>query len=1186
MSAPRIPGDQSDRDRIARDDLDRTLFVDAGAGTGKTTELVRRICNLVVLQGVAMQEIAAITFTEAAAAELQSRVRVELERRCRDSDDPEEVRRCTAALADADRAAITTLHGFASRILGEFAVAAELPPRITVLDELSSQLAAEERWTQFMDELYADGRYDELLVHAALLVVPLEPRFAQQPSLREVAAQLNQNWDLLGPFAAQPLVPLEPLDLRDLAPLVEDLETMMAGCTNPGDKLLGKMAETVLEARHLLSLPPDSQLQLLPGFAKACGHYNGYGKKGDWPDLDAARAARPVLANLADQASARVTQGVLHRLLVLTARFVLDGAAQRRTEGGLEFHDLLVIARDLLRHHDEARTALHQRFTHLLLDEFQDTDPIQIELALLIATGTAHPGSTAWAALDPPEGSVFFVGDPKQSIYRFRRADIELFLAARGRFGANGGLARLSTNFRTVEPVLHWVNALFGSLMPDEIPGQQPAYEPLEAFRPADSGADHRPVMLGGPHPDPKVKAGALREAEAADVAAIVAEMLAEPERWPVQDLRTKQWRTVAAADITILLPTRTSLPYLRKALEGELVPYRLATGTLVYDTQEVRDLVSTLRAIDDPSDELSLVAALRSPLYGCSDVDLYTYRRAGGRWDLRSAPPAALEVNHSVAAAYRHLRTMWEQRWWLTPSAMLTRLAQERNAFLLGFGAARPADIWKRLRFLIDQARAFEEAGGGGLRAFVDWAAMQGADGARVHEPLLPETDEAAVQIMTIHGAKGLEFPVTILSGMTTTKGGRRSGVSVLWDPTGLPHLALNSQLRTAQHQLRADLEAEMDEHEKLRLLYVAATRARDHLVVSCHHQAGKDGSYAERVWSFSSGAATSLARLRQNDRDLSVGPPDVTDMSVSSSGDEATAPGGGAGGAGGSPDAGSTSADHGAGVGAVAGADLPTSDAVFAAREGWVATRAALVEPFRQARTVSATGVAETVRAAHQADAHQADTGERIEPLPEQDDDHADADADAVDGPLVRRRGRAGTAVGQAVHATLQILDLARPVEVAAVVRQQCALESIEPLAETVERLVESALASEAVGLAARHRHHKELYVAAPFAQRMLEGYVDLLVETPEGLVVIDYKTDTVSSEAEVDAKLDRYELQAASYAVALETVTGQTVSECRFVFCRPAGAIERSVRDLRGAKARVIAVLSGEGVMPPIR
>ncbi len=1153
MSTTHVPGDQAERDRITRGSLDRTLFVEAGAGTGKTTELVRRICNLVVVGGVCLHEVAAITFTEAAAAELQSRIRVEFERRSRESADPEEVRRCLAALADADRAAITTLHGFASRILGEFAVAAKLPPRIEVLDELSSQLAAEDRWQQFVDEIYDGGNHDALLTRAILLEIALEPQYLFQPSMREVAAELNQNWDLLGPLAAQPIPDIAPVDVARLLPFVERVELTMHSCTAADDKLLERLAQTVEEARQLLGLDSDSQVRALLPQAKSWEKGNSFGRKENWPDVVAARAVRAELAVQVRALADRAVQETLGGLLVLTARFVLDSAAQRRAEGGLEFHDLLVLARDLLRHHDEARAVLHQRYQHLLLDEFQDTDPIQIELALLIATSIARPGTMGWTELDPTEGSLFFVGDPKQSIYRFRRADIELFLAARDRFGADGGLARLSTNFRTVEPVLRWINALFGDRM-HEVAQQQPAYEPLEAFRAADSGADHRPVLLGGPHLDAKVKAAGLREAEADDVAAIIANMLAGPERWPVQDLRSKQWRPVTPADITILLPTRTSLPYLRQALEAAQVPYRLATGTLVYDTQEVRDLIATLRAIDDPGDESSLVAALRSALYGCSDVDLFTFRQAGGRWDLRSTPPPSLEPDHPVLSALAHLRSLREQRWWLTPSAMLARVVRERHAFLLGFGSARPADVWRRLRFLIDQARAFEQASGAGLRGFVEWAAMQGADGARVHEPLLPETDEAAVQIMTIHGAKGLEFPVTILSGMTSLSTPRAHGISLLWEPMGLPQLALNKEMKTAQHQLRADIETEMDSHEKLRLFYVAATRARDHLVVSCHHRSDAGSTYAQQAWEFAT-LAPDLIRVWP-------APTTPTADGLVGLGLAASPP---------APHSDGRSSPTSTTPPAVL-VPVPTgpglADEVLGQREAWVAARAALVQPYSTARTVSATGVVSLWLEAH---GHQGETTSLVE----QDDDQADA-VDG-DGPLVRRRGRAGTAVGQAVHATLQVLDLSRPTAVAAVVRQHCAIEAIEPLVDTVERLVAAALASDAVRLAARYPHHKELYVAAPFGERVLEGYVDLLIETPNGLVVVDYKTDTVTSEAEIDAKLDRYELQAASYAVALEAVTGQTVRECRFVFCRPSGPIERSVRDLPAAKAEVLAVLA---------
>jgi ATP-dependent helicase/nuclease subunit A len=176
-------------------------------------------------------------------------------------------------------------------------------------------------------------------------------------------------------------------------------------------------------------------------------------------------------------------------------------------------------------------------------------------------------------------------------------------------------------------------------------------------------------------------------------------------------------------------------------------------------------------------------------------------------------------------------------------------------------------------------------------------------------------------------------------------------------------------------------------------------------------------------------------------------------------------------------------------------------------------------------------------------------------------------------------RRPGRAGSAVGRAVHATLQLLDLRQPQHVAELARQQCAAEAIVELAGNVERLVQVALQSDAIRLAAAHPHHKELYVAAPVGRRVVEGYVDLLIETPVGLVVVDYKTDAVHDEAEIDARLEHYELQGAAYVAALEAVTGRSVVECRFVFLRPNGAVERRIRDLAGSRRRLLAVLGEE-------
>lgn len=180
-----VPVDQATRDLVSRDGLAQTLFVEAGAGTGKTTQLVDRIASLVLIEGVRLANIAAITFTEAAAAELQTRIRETFEKRAVTTTDDVERARCLVAITDVDLAALSTLHGFASRLLTEFAIAAGLPPRVRVLDEVSSQLAHEQRWERFVDALYAEPAYEELLLRAQRLGVAFEPQYQGHATLKD-----------------------------------------------------------------------------------------------------------------------------------------------------------------------------------------------------------------------------------------------------------------------------------------------------------------------------------------------------------------------------------------------------------------------------------------------------------------------------------------------------------------------------------------------------------------------------------------------------------------------------------------------------------------------------------------------------------------------------------------------------------------------------------------------------------------------------------------------------------------------------------------------------------------------------------------------------------------------------------------------------------------------------------------
>ena len=1116
---PLVPVDQPARDLVSRDGLGRTLFVEAGAGTGKTTQLVERVANLVLDEGVPLAGVAAITFTEAAAAELQSRIRVRFEEELAAlAEDDSRATRCRDAIAELDVASITTLHGFASRLLGEFAIDAGLPPRIRVIDEVAAQLNREDRWGRFVDRLHGDPTRAELLRRAAIVGVAVEPSFAGEVSMKQVAEVMADNWDLIEGLSSEGRPGLGPVDFSGFDASVADLCELPSLCTEPGDLFYRHLVETVIpEIAPLAAITdPDRKLRAIVAFPEKKPGPGAGGTGRAWAgDVTSAKARVRAVRDAMDQVVADTVAEVLANLLPLVAAEVLAAALDRQLAGGLEFHDLLVLSRRLLRTSASARGRLHTRFTHLLLDEFQDTDPIQLELAVLIAGSITDGAPGSWDTIDVEDGRLFFVGDPKQSIYRFRRAEIELFLRARDRFGSGGGLQRLSTNFRTVEPIINWVNEFFSARMPDEVPGMQPRYERLEAHRRVDGSVDHRPVLLGGVVDS---AAGEARELEAEAVARVIADVRAHPGAWRVCDERTAEWRDARLTDVTILVPTRTSLPALSAALADRSIPYRLATGTLVYGTQEVRDVLAAVRAIDDATDELHLVAALRSPLFACSDVDLRTYVAARGRWDISREPGDEVPADHPVRLAMAELHALWLERWWLSPSDLLVRLIDGRGAFLLGFGDPGHAEVWRRLRFLVDQARMFEESGGTGLRRFVEWTELQSDDASRVHEPLLPETDQDEVSIVTIHGAKGLEFPITILSGMGAKDSSTRSEL-VLWGDDEVA-VALKKSLRTANHEQLSGMEQEMAGHERLRLLYVAATRARDHLVVSCFRpEKHSSGSFAEVLEEFFGAPGNEHLSRR-----LELG--DDTGAVV------ATAP-----------------------------AQRPVVDD----RDEWISAREAVLAPQRAPRVMSATAVA------HAADvaAGAADDFDELEA-----DDHdvgTEAPGDEVTV-TSHRRGRAGTAIGRATHATLQVLDLADPRDVEQQVRKQCDVESIPERFDTVLAFVRSALGSDAVRQAVANPHHKEIFVAAPVGDRVIEGYIDLLIETPAGLVVVDYKTDSASSPSEIDARLTYYSLQGASYAVALEEATGLDVVDCRFVFCKRSGAVERSVTDLPAAMQHV--------------
>ncbi|HVL98213.1 MAG TPA: UvrD-helicase domain-containing protein [Egibacteraceae bacterium] len=797
--------DQAARARIATA-LDETLFVEAGAGSGKTRSLVERVVAL-VHDGTEMRHIAAITFTEKAAAELRDRIRRTLEEQRDAAADGTPARaRLQTALDQVDAAAISTLHAFAQRILSENPIEAGLPPNVAVLDEVASDIEFEDRWRSFRDALLAEPALRRCL----LLAFAADVRLVD---IRHLAAQFEANWDLVADPRRIPWGASEPPAVVT-DELVEGIEALLARrdeCADSDDLLCAYLTDQVAPYLEQLRAAPDEfeALRLLKQGKPTLKF--GHGRKGNWLDKASIAAGLTALGEARQQLADSVALACLRRIAVEVAGFTLEAAARRRTGGRLAFHDLLVLARDVLRgpHGVTVRDRLRGRYQRLLLDEFQDTDPIQIDLAVLIASADPDAAAKAWPDIAVEAGRLFFVGDPKQSIYRFRRADIDLFLAARGVFGDP---VALTTNFRASPAVIGWVNHVFGQLI-EPSTGSQPAYQPLDAAPARTDSPVGPPVAVLGAavHTDPDLRADGLREHEAADVAGAVVAALG----WQVSERGpdgTERWRDATLGDITILLPARTSLAELEQALDARGIPYRAEASSLVYATREVRELMATLRAVADPTDQLALVTALRSPVFGCGDDDLFTYKvRHGGAWHLLADPPEGLDPAHPVGAAMRYLKGLHAELAWLAPAELADRVARDRRLFELGYAAGRPREVWRRLRFVIDQARAWSEAEGGTLREYLEWARLQASESARVAETILPETDDDSVRIMTIHAAKGLQFAITIVSGMTTASRGHRSRVEVAFPPrrAGGPqgrHRSGHPGVRGVQADRRAD--------------------------------------------------------------------------------------------------------------------------------------------------------------------------------------------------------------------------------------------------------------------------------------------------------------------------------------------------------------------------------------------
>jgi ATP-dependent helicase/nuclease subunit A len=793
-----------------REDLATTILVEAAAGTGKTTCLVGRMVALVASGRATVDRLSAVTFTIRAAAQLRQRFQIALETAHAKEPDLARRARLAEALSGLDRCFLGTIHAFAARLLRERPVEAGVDPGFLEMDEPDDGAARRTSWDAFAAELFA--RDDARIARLAEVNVPLRDLFA-------VYETLCENSDVepaIGPERPEP-------DFRAARSAVDKFlaEARAAVPDEPPPDGYSGFQEAVRQAQRRAELYGSGSAA---GFARVleCLRSSEAEKK--------AGGFRPRVVALREQVvepALAAWREYLHPILLPLAVEARDAyAAWRRRSGRLNFQDLLVLARDLLRGHPAIREALRARFTPILVDEFQDTDPIQAEI-LFYLTG-AETEEKDWRRVTPVPGSLFVVGDPKQSIYRFRRADIETYEIVRRRVADSGGrVLDLSTNFRSRGALCDWVNGVFGR--PEQFPAaptrEQAAYVPIHPEKP-DASPDPRPAALRLEVPT-AAKTWPVVQRDAARVAAAIAADVAAGRRRP--------------GDFLVLLRKRRAMPEYARALEEHGVPYEIAGGDAFGGSEELGALLPVLQALADPDDPVPYVAALRGPLFGVDDGALYRFARAGGRFSHRAALPD--ETDARIRGAAEIFREAERDVETLPPGAAVSRVAGRLGATASAaakpLGDSRAGNLLKALaaaRALSADGLSFPQI----VRKLESFRAEN-----MIEQMGLEPGRPGVVRLMTLHGAKGLEAPVVFLADPTgDVAGARNYWIERQGGGPARGHFRIVRRSDSGRKEVEiarpagwaemSEREDRFDDAEKIRLLYVGATRAADTLVVS----------------------------------------------------------------------------------------------------------------------------------------------------------------------------------------------------------------------------------------------------------------------------------------------------------------------------------------------------------------
>lgn len=833
---------------------DRTLLVEAGAGSGKTAVLAGRIA-MMLLQGIEPASIAAVTFTELAASELLQRVRHFVT--CLLANDiPRELRlvlpqgmsetqvaALQAAQGRVDDITCSTIHGFAQRLIRPYPVEANVDPGASIMDPGQADLAFQDVVDDWLrDELSADAQG----IVAELMLADVEGTLG---TVKTILGHLKEHDDLQAP--AVPALPGLLAAFKDACNAYTALlggvgygeeETTgaaeafagMSAALDPWDITTPRGLVGVLQCRaheRLCTKSGSFRVWKYKGRWEAAAQANGRSKAEGGRVAGEAKAADERCCETWTQLTQAVSAHVCSLLLPVLRPAIARMQEYKRSSALLDFDDLLRAARNLLREHPAVRAALANKYRHVLVDEFQDTDPVQTEIFWrLCGEPPAGGDDNDWRAFRIRPGALFLVGDPKQAIYRFRGADVRTYVEAREALRNQDAqsVISISVNFRSCAPILQHVNQRFAAALslPD-----QPGFIELQAFHPArDGGPCVCALDVEVADDNGQASSDEIRDGEAEAVARFCAHLIG---RENIKDPETGDLRPCMPGDIALLAPTGAQLWRYEQALEDLGIPVATQAGKGFYRRQEVQDLIALTRVLADSRDSLALGALLRGPLVGLTDEEILDIL-----WDQRdeqTETPAPLSLNldsqriqnplaRNVLERLQGLRRMFRST---TPHKLIAQAIDELRVrpVLMQRNGRQAERALANVDLYLNFSRAYDVRG---LTAFSDAMRASWEDETRAVEGR-PDAQEESVALFSMHAAKGLEWPVVIpINGATSVMS---PGADVV-TRTHVLYCPILKVPPTGHADALAAEKAELD-RERVRLWYVAATRARELMVI-----------------------------------------------------------------------------------------------------------------------------------------------------------------------------------------------------------------------------------------------------------------------------------------------------------------------------------------------------------------